>query len=409
MDIAAISSEDIQKHSGMVHKLASKRWRQVSDPAIAFEDLVAEANIGLLQAYERFDPDKGFAFSTFAFRTIDGLLQRFIQTRVGVIRYPAHTITLAGNILKAELEKYSPAEIAKALDTKEFYAEQALEYLQRKHAIYLDRPMDDSDSETSMEHLAKTSDDLTELMTAEFLGQLKPKFRKIVELKMQGYNGAEVGRIVGVSSERVRQVMLVVKERYEKIEAKGMKGMGTMAKTAKTGPDSGVTKQILLEKLSEGKSIRDVEIEYGMKLNTLPYWVKKWGLEGLTQKQARLLTAGQTSGAEQPPAENRPAEGGNAALKEMTDRAAALERSLHLRGHELDDAKEEVQRQRAEIDAIRQDNETAWAEVATLRSELDQRQPVKTPTMSGLEQIEAAIADLQRAREVLVRLAGIDK
>lgn len=269
-----LSNEDIQKHSGMVHQLANKRWRQVRDPSIAFEDLVSEANIGLMQAYERFEPEKGFAFSTFAFRTIDGLLQRFLNLRDGTVRFPNHTIYLAGQIRKQGLEELKRDQIARQLDVSVDAVDQAFAYWQARHVVHLDRPIDESDPDATLEHLAKTHDDQSEIMANEFLNTLKPKHRQVVELKMQGLLNADVARHIGMSSERVRQILLRVQEQYKIIESKGMRGMGALAKT---GPDSGVTKQIMLDKMAAGKSARDVELEYGMKLNTLPYWIKKWG------------------------------------------------------------------------------------------------------------------------------------
>lgn len=60
----------------------------------------------------------------------------------------------------------------------------------------------------------------------------------------------------------------------------------------KLTPDCGLTKAELLKELAEGQSIASIERSRGMKTNTLYYWVDKWGLSGVTQKQARLLTGG---------------------------------------------------------------------------------------------------------------------
>ncbi|BFH71912.1 hypothetical protein J27TS7_08330 [Paenibacillus dendritiformis] len=57
----------------------------------------------------------------------------------------------------------------------------------------------------------------------------------------------------------------------------------------KEGPDCGLTKRDLLEAVAAGKSLSSIERAWKMKNQTLQYWVKKWGLKGITPKEAREL------------------------------------------------------------------------------------------------------------------------
>lgn len=57
----------------------------------------------------------------------------------------------------------------------------------------------------------------------------------------------------------------------------------------KTGPDCGLTKRIFLEQIAAGETVSSIERAWNMKNQTLPYWVKVWGLKGVTPGKAREL------------------------------------------------------------------------------------------------------------------------
>src|SRR4029077_5435802 len=79
-----IRNEIIERHLGIAHHLARRyRHRGVSD-----EDLVQVAMIGLLKAVERFDPDRGIAFATFATPTVLGELRRYFRDSTWALRVP---------------------------------------------------------------------------------------------------------------------------------------------------------------------------------------------------------------------------------------------------------------------------------------------------------------------------------
>ncbi|CQR51458.1 hypothetical protein [Paenibacillus riograndensis] len=68
----------------------------------------------------------------------------------------------------------------------------------------------------------------------------------------------------------------------------------TGQRMSKEGPSSGLTKQIFLEQIASGETVASVEKAWGMKYNTLSFWVKKWDLRGINAVKAQELLAGES-------------------------------------------------------------------------------------------------------------------
>src|SRR5947209_6067901 len=145
--------ELIQRFLPLARKLA-RRYTPSSEP---YEDLVQVASLGLVKAVERFDPDKGFAFTSFAVPTIVGELKRYFRDTGWALHVDRSAQELARKVTDAQ-QKISARtgriptvdELAQYL---EISAEEVLDGLQAAEAygtISLDAPVSaDSDGPTS--------------------------------------------------------------------------------------------------------------------------------------------------------------------------------------------------------------------------------------------------------------------
>jgi RNA polymerase nonessential primary-like sigma factor len=225
-------------------RLVVKVARRYYNRGMEFSDLIEEGNLGLLRAVEKFDPERGFRFSTYATWWIRQTIERAIMNQTRSIRLPIHVLrelnmylSKARELMKIQDREPSYQEIADALDKSIDDVKNMMEL--NEHMVSLDMQVagEYSTGKSLVETLAdKNATDPAELLADEHLHasleaclqQLSEKQREVLcrRFGLGGYERQtleEVGQAVGLTRERVRQIqMTALKTLREILEKQGL-------------------------------------------------------------------------------------------------------------------------------------------------------------------------------------------
>ena len=195
---------------------------------LALPDLVEEGNLGLIHALGKFDPERGFRFSTYATWWIRQSIERAVMNQSRTIRLPAHVVKEMNVVLRAlrHLESHTRQDgrdttledVAHLLGKSVAEVERLLRY--REQPVSLDAPLPADTTLTVGDSVADESAASPELLLhvsaieryiGEWLAELTPRQRGVIE-RRYGLNGYDVVTLdelageLGVTRERVRQI-----------------------------------------------------------------------------------------------------------------------------------------------------------------------------------------------------------
>jgi len=221
---------DMEARNHMIEcnlRLVVKISRRYINRGLPFLDLIDEGNLGLIRAVEKFDPERGFRFSTYATWWIRQTIERALMNQTRTVRLPVHVLKeiniyqRAARQLTQSLEHEPTAdEIAEKLDVPVADVKKMLGM--KEKITSFDTPIDHDVDRTLLDALPdEKAADPADILQSEqvnkyldaWLDDLSDKHREVIlrRFGLRGYDIAtleQVGNDVGVTRERVRQIQV---------------------------------------------------------------------------------------------------------------------------------------------------------------------------------------------------------
>lgn len=210
------SSKDefIEQNLPLVHFVAKQFLKRAHASRVDYEDVFGAGCVGLVKAYNNFDPDQGFQFSTYAVHAISGEIKNYFQNN-HLLKIPRPTNEMAKKIMWCQLESKPVDEIADRFGCSFNLVERALKVIELK-VLSMEFPISfrvGSEENFRLKDTIPQHEDFTNSYLNDFLLSLTDQEQIVVLGRMEGLIQKEIGQRLGVSQVQVSRLLRSIAEK----------------------------------------------------------------------------------------------------------------------------------------------------------------------------------------------------
>ena len=200
--------------------LARSVARRYERPGEPLDDLIQVASLALVKAVDRFDPDRGYAFTSFAVPTIVGELKRYFRDRTWTVRPPRELqeLTLRVDATAARLSQHldrppTISELASATGASDEHVLEALQARRARSGLSLQTPTGANDDDHALQDTLGDSDSGYEhaenrAVLDSLLAYIAPRDREVIRLRFEeDLTQSEIGALLDLSQMQVSRIV----------------------------------------------------------------------------------------------------------------------------------------------------------------------------------------------------------
>jgi RNA polymerase sigma factor (sigma-70 family) len=371
----------VERHGKLVHHALKKLTKTLNYHGIEYEDAHSIGMIGLIKAYQNFNPDYGWRFATYAVPMIRGEVRRFMREFNPGVKFPRSVKELASKIKQHALENETVQVIAETLNVSLEKVKDAMDYIQNEKPRFLSDVVYDNgkNEEITLEEQISNEEDFSSIFVQEFMNILSERERKIVRMLMEGYTQKQIGKAIGVTQVQVSRMLQKIRDKYIEFQQeevldkqKEERGETQMAK---------ITKEAYETLKQEGKTDKEIAEHFGVKQPSLTYHKTKWAAEEARQKAL----------------ENKEKK----VFTNSEDELNKLKQQLQMSQKEKEELKMFME---TELKVAKQEIESLQKRVAELEQEVQEKESLHAAcedVENELEQYKGALTEAERENERL--------